>query len=82
MLLLGRLVPVLVPQLPVWAAESGAGRFRHVSARFDGARSMDALTCEFAQGSLCRLELLVEIEGLAALQPHVSNSRSGLALEP
>ena len=44
MLVLGRVLPVLVPQLPVWAAESAAGRFRHVTARFGGARGMDVLT--------------------------------------
>lgn len=37
---------------------------------------------EFAQASLCRSELLIEAEGLAALPPRGSISRSGLALEP
>ena len=48
------------------------------------ARASFPASCriEFAQASLCRSELLIEIEGLAALHPRVSNSRSGLALEP
>src|SRR5206468_218998 len=37
---------------------------------------------EFAQASLCRSELLIEIEGLATLPARVLNSRSPLALEP
>ena len=37
---------------------------------------------ELAQASLCRPELLIEIEGLAAIRPRLSNSTSGLALEP
>src|SRR5580765_4280278 len=44
MLVLKRLVPVLVPQLPAWAVESSTGGFRHLTARFDGARAMDIPT--------------------------------------
>jgi hypothetical protein len=36
---------------------------------------------ELAQASLCRPELLIEIEGLATLRPRVSRSPSRLTLE-
>jgi len=47
------------------------------------ARASFPASCriELAQAFLCRSELLIEIEGLAALHPRGSSSRSGLALE-
>jgi chorismate lyase/3-hydroxybenzoate synthase len=48
------------------------------------ARASFPASCriELAQASLCRSELLIEIEGLATLPPRLSSSRSPVALEP
>src|SRR5476651_1647641 len=36
--------PALAPPLPAWVEDFSWTRFRHATARFDGARAMDILT--------------------------------------